>query len=61
MSGKLGVLILDTRFPRLPGDPGNPATYKVPAILRRVEKATAACLEGWRERFNTNDRLGLTY
>jgi Asp/Glu/hydantoin racemase len=40
MSGKLGVLILDTRFPRLPGDPGNPATYKVPAILRRVEKAT---------------------
>jgi hypothetical protein len=49
MSGKLGVLILDTRFPRLPGDPGNPATYKVTAILRRVEKATVACLEGWRE------------
>jgi len=40
MSGKLGVLILDTRFPRLPGDPGNPATYEVPVILRRVEKAT---------------------
>jgi Asp/Glu/hydantoin racemase len=40
MSGKLGVLILDTRFPRLLGDPGNPATYEVPAILRRVEKAT---------------------
>jgi len=40
MKGKLGVLILDTRFPRLPGDPGNPATYRIPAILKRVEKAT---------------------
>lgn len=36
----LGVLILDTRFPRLVGDPGNPQTYKTPAILKVVKTAT---------------------
>jgi len=40
MEAKLGVLILDTRFPRLPGDPGNPATYRIPTVFRRVGKAT---------------------
>ena len=32
----LGVLCLDTAFPRLPGDGGNPASYPMPVRLRTV-------------------------
>ncbi|MEM4415653.1 MAG: hypothetical protein QXH32_06805 [Candidatus Caldarchaeum sp.] len=35
----LGVLVLDTRFPRLVGDPGNEDTYNFPVVLKRVEGA----------------------
>jgi len=35
----LGVLTLDTRFPRLPGDIGNPASFGVPALTRTVRDA----------------------
>ncbi|HSI54381.1 MAG TPA: aspartate/glutamate racemase family protein [Ramlibacter sp.] len=34
-AGRLGILMLDTRFPRPPGDVGNPATWK-PGTLMRV-------------------------
>lgn len=34
----LGVLTLDTRFPRLPGDIGNPASFGVPVITRTVRE-----------------------
>jgi len=37
---KLGVLMLNTRFPRLKGDPGNTETYDVPVIFKVVDKAT---------------------
>jgi hypothetical protein len=36
----LGVLMLDTRFPRLPGDVGNPATFDVPVRYRVVHGAS---------------------
>jgi len=36
----LGVLMLDTRFPRLPGDVGNPATFEMPVRYRVVEGAS---------------------
>ncbi|MCE9659384.1 MAG: aspartate/glutamate racemase family protein [Burkholderiales bacterium] len=34
--GVLGVVMLDTRFPRLPGDIGNPATFAFPVRYRVV-------------------------
>jgi len=33
----LGVLMLDTRFPRIVGDIGNPASFDFPVILRTME------------------------
>lgn len=40
---RLGVVMLDTRFPRLPGDIGNPATFPGLAVTyRRVPRATVA-------------------
>jgi len=36
MKGPLGVLMLDTRFPRIEGDIGNPASFKFPVIYRRM-------------------------
>lgn len=35
----LGVLMLDTRFPRLPGDVGNAITWAFPVLYRIVEGA----------------------
>jgi hypothetical protein len=37
--GFLGVITLDTRFPRLPGDIGNPASFGVPTLTRVVRGA----------------------
>ncbi len=39
MSAFIGILSLDTRFPRIPGDAGNPESYQLPARLRVVEGA----------------------
>jgi len=36
----LGVLMLDTRFPRPPGDVGNPASFEVPVRYRVVQGAS---------------------
>jgi Asp/Glu/hydantoin racemase len=33
----LGILMLDTRFPRIEGDIGNPASFDFPVILRTME------------------------
>jgi hypothetical protein len=33
----LGILMLDTRFPRIKGDIGNPASFDFPVIYRRLE------------------------
>lgn len=37
----LGILMLETRFPRLLGDAGNPATWPFPVRIRRVAGASA--------------------
>ncbi len=42
MSGFLGVLMLQTRFPRPPGDVGHPASWRLPVRWRVVEGATPA-------------------
>ena len=44
MDFRLGVVMLNTRFPRLPGDIGNPETFSFPVVYRRVEAATVAAL-----------------
>src|SRR3546814_11025821 len=38
----LGVLMLETAFPGLPGDGGHPGTWSVPTRYRVVETATVA-------------------
>ena len=37
MTGPLGILMLDTRFPRIVGDIGNAASFDFPVIFRRME------------------------
>ncbi|MCA0939666.1 aspartate/glutamate racemase family protein [Salipiger pacificus] len=39
MSPFIGILSLDTRFPRIPGDAGNPESYHLPARVRVVPGA----------------------
>jgi hypothetical protein len=38
----VGLLVLDTRFPRLPGDAGRPDSYPMPVRARTVAGATPA-------------------
>lgn len=35
----LGIVLLDTRFPRPPGDAGNPASWRVPTLVKVVAGA----------------------
>lgn len=37
----IGILMLDTQFPRIPGDIGNPATFPFPVRYHRVPRASA--------------------
>jgi hypothetical protein len=36
----IGILLLDTKFPRIPGDIGNASTFDFPVRIRMVPKAT---------------------
>ncbi len=36
----IGILMLDTRFPRIPGDIGNPTTFPFPVRYLRVQSAS---------------------
>ncbi len=38
----LGVIMLDTRFPRVPGDIGNPQSFDIPVRYEVVKQATVA-------------------
>ena len=40
--GPLGILMLDTRFPRIVGDIGNAASFDFPVIFRRMEGIRSA-------------------
>jgi hypothetical protein len=46
---RLGIAMLDTRFPRPPGDVGNPATWPFPVRYRVVRGARAATAVGGGE------------
>lgn len=35
----IGIILLDTHFPRPPGDIGNPATFRFPVLYEKVEGA----------------------
>src|SRR5262247_4031529 len=37
----VGILVLDTQFPRIPGDIGNAATFDFPVLYHRVAGASA--------------------
>ncbi len=37
---ELGILMLDTRFPRIPGDIGNALSFPFPVLYRIVEGAS---------------------
>lgn len=37
MSATLGILILDTKFPRIVGDIGNPASFAFPVLYEKLE------------------------
>jgi hypothetical protein len=37
----VGILVLDTRFPRIPGDIGNAGTFDFPVLYRRVRGASS--------------------
>lgn len=38
----IGILMLDTAFPRIPGDVGNATTYSFPVRYKRIDKATTS-------------------
>lgn len=48
MQAPLGILMLETRFPRVYGDAGNPATWPFPVRIRVVPGASAARVIGER-------------
>lgn len=39
-SAPVGILMLDSRFPRIPGDIGNAASWSFPVAMKRVDSAT---------------------
>ena len=45
-AARLGILMLETRFPRIPGDIGNPATWPFPVIYKSVPGATSERVVG---------------
>jgi len=53
---RIGILSLETRFPRIPGDVGNPETWPFPVRIERVAGADPATVvhrraEGLRDAF----------
>ena len=42
----IGILVLDTKFPRIPGDIGNATTSDFPVRIRMVPGAFLVCILG---------------
>jgi hypothetical protein len=40
----IGILLLDTKFPRVPGDIGNASTFDFPVRIRMIPGATPQCI-----------------
>ena len=38
----IGILMMDTKFPRIPGDPGNAATFDFPVCYKPTNKKSSA-------------------
>ncbi len=64
----IGILILDTRFPRIPGDIGNPATWPFPVHYKVIAGATpdlvvrrhaAGMLDGFKQAARELAALGV--
>ena len=51
MSFRAGILMLDTRFPRIPGDAGNPATWPFPVEFETVSGVANAAALRETQRF----------
>jgi hypothetical protein len=49
-SAAIGILVMDARIARIPGDVGNPATFSFPVYLRTVRGATLKRLIAERDR-----------
>lgn len=49
MANALGIMMLDTRFERPPGDVGNQASWPFPAVYQKVDGATARMIVDGRE------------
>jgi len=47
---EIGILVMDARIERIPGDAGNPATFPFPVRLRTVAGATLKRLIHERDR-----------
>lgn len=47
---RLGILVLDTKFPRILGDVGNPDTWPFPTMLRTISDASPIRVAGEQAR-----------
>ena len=47
----IGILVMDARIRRIPGDVGNPDTFPFPVVCRTVAGATLKRLISERDRF----------
>ena len=54
----LGILMLDTRFPRPPGDIGHPASFSMPVRWRRVPRPLSMVMFDADHFKQVNDRYG---
>ena len=54
----IGILMLDTHFPRIPGDVGNPSTFDFPVRFRVISGAT---VEAVVRRASPDDELNAQF
>ena len=52
MNGSIGIIMLDTQFPRFKGDIGNPETWPFDVVLKRVRGAFASNVVAATEQQN---------